>query len=194
MKRTSEIIGWLVLALFALAMAPRVNAQTATLKATLADTAANVAKSNAYIRVELANCGNNTPVVKLSGDTTRKILIRAGEYRPDTTGQITASIYRNDFISCGGTTGNTYYLVSYFADNAVFRQDKIQCTQATCDLAYIAPINVNPTSPVGRVGVALSTPASSTDSCSTGQIWADANFVYVCVAPNTIKRAALSAF
>jgi hypothetical protein len=38
------------------------------------------------------------------------------------------------------------------------------------------------------------TPASSSDACTAGQMWTDANFIYVCVAKNTIKRAALSSF
>ncbi len=41
---------------------------------------------------------------------------------------------------------------------------------------------------------ALSTPASSTDTCSAGDFKDDANFHYVCVAANTWKRVALSAF
>ena len=45
----------------------------------------------------------------------------------------------------------------------------------------------------------LITPASSAASCSNYQIWADANYLYVCVAgssnnTSTIKRAALSSF
>ncbi|AFL86482.1 hypothetical protein Terro_0131 [Terriglobus roseus DSM 18391] len=40
----------------------------------------------------------------------------------------------------------------------------------------------------------LYTPASSTESCTAGKSWDDANFHYVCTATNTIKRAALAAF
>lgn len=40
----------------------------------------------------------------------------------------------------------------------------------------------------------LSTPASSSDTCTAGQVWADASYAYVCTATNTIKRAALSTF
>ena len=41
---------------------------------------------------------------------------------------------------------------------------------------------------------ALSTPASSSASCSPGDFTDDANFHYVCTATNTWKRAALSSF
>jgi hypothetical protein len=40
----------------------------------------------------------------------------------------------------------------------------------------------------------LSTPGSSSSTCTAGQIWADASYVYVCTATNTIERAALSTF
>jgi hypothetical protein len=42
--------------------------------------------------------------------------------------------------------------------------------------------------------VSLSTPGSSSATCSAGNIWADTGFVYVCTSANTIKRAALSSF
>jgi hypothetical protein len=41
----------------------------------------------------------------------------------------------------------------------------------------------------------LFTPASSTAiACSPGMFFDDANYHYVCVAKNTLKRVALSAF
>ena len=42
--------------------------------------------------------------------------------------------------------------------------------------------------------LSLQTPSSSSASCTAGQIWADANFVYVCTKSNTIKRAVLFSF
>ena len=39
-----------------------------------------------------------------------------------------------------------------------------------------------------------STPSSSSAACAPGAIWSDATYIYVCVAPTTIKRAALSTF
>jgi len=38
------------------------------------------------------------------------------------------------------------------------------------------------------------TPSSSSAACTPGAIWSDANYIYVCVASGTIKRAALSSF
>jgi hypothetical protein len=40
----------------------------------------------------------------------------------------------------------------------------------------------------------LTTPASSSAPCNAGDFTDDANFHYVCTAPNTWKRVALSAF
>ena len=44
------------------------------------------------------------------------------------------------------------------------------------------------------VQLTLATPTTSGDTCTAGTFWADANYLYVCTATNTIKRAALSAF
>jgi hypothetical protein len=38
------------------------------------------------------------------------------------------------------------------------------------------------------------TPASSTATCNVGQLQADGNYLYFCVAPNSWKRSALSSF
>lgn len=46
----------------------------------------------------------------------------------------------------------------------------------------------------GSFHVNLATPASSSAPCTTGQIGADGNYMYVCVATNHWKRSALSAF
>jgi hypothetical protein len=46
----------------------------------------------------------------------------------------------------------------------------------------------------GSFHLNLSTPAKSSAPCSTGQLGADHNYVYVCVAPNTWRRSALSSF
>jgi len=42
--------------------------------------------------------------------------------------------------------------------------------------------------------ISSGTPASSSASCNAGQLQADANYVYFCIAANTWKRAALSTF
>jgi hypothetical protein len=46
--------------------------------------------------------------------------------------------------------------------------------------------------PVPYGGTPLLTPSSSSTPCVKGTIVPDTNFVYVCVATNTWKRAALS--
>jgi hypothetical protein len=50
------------------------------------------------------------------------------------------------------------------------------------------------TNSVGHFISALITPASSGAACTAGAQWADATFVYVCTATNTIKRIALTTF
>jgi hypothetical protein len=46
----------------------------------------------------------------------------------------------------------------------------------------------------GRLYSSFHTPTSSSEACPAGSFWDDANFHYVCVATNTIRRVALSAF
>lgn len=46
----------------------------------------------------------------------------------------------------------------------------------------------------GRIQPQQSTPGSSSATCTAGQIWTDASYIYVCTATNTIKRAAISSF
>lgn len=48
---------------------------------------------------------------------------------------------------------------------------------------------------VGQVqGIPIGTPSSSSASCTAGTREADASYLYVCIAANTWKRVALSAF
>jgi hypothetical protein len=47
---------------------------------------------------------------------------------------------------------------------------------------------------IATIAPKQSTPGSSSDTCTAGQMWTDANYIYVCTATNTIKRAALSSF
>lgn len=46
----------------------------------------------------------------------------------------------------------------------------------------------------GAFNVKLGAPASSSDKCVAGTIWADTKFVYACTATNTIQRSVLSSF
>jgi hypothetical protein len=55
-------------------------------------------------------------------------------------------------------------------------------------------INATGVYTTGSFHVNLATPSSSSAPCTVGQIGADANYIYVCVATNTWKRSALSSF
>ena len=47
--------------------------------------------------------------------------------------------------------------------------------------------------PMARTcGIASATPANATDTCAAGTITWDSNFIYVCIAANTWKRAAIA--
>jgi hypothetical protein len=55
-------------------------------------------------------------------------------------------------------------------------------------------LGVNFLQATSTLGAPISTPSSSSATCIAGQLWSDANFVYICTATNTIKRAALASF
>jgi hypothetical protein len=55
-------------------------------------------------------------------------------------------------------------------------------------------VNANGVFTAQSFHVNLSTPASSSAPCIAGQIGADANYIYICVATNRWKRSALSSF
>jgi hypothetical protein len=71
---------------------------------------------------------------------------------------------------------------------------KVTGTNAFGNLA----INVVTTKQVSannfKISAAPTTPASSIDVVPRGTIWFDADFIYIAVADNTIKRATLSTF
>ena len=46
----------------------------------------------------------------------------------------------------------------------------------------------------GAIHINLTTPAKSSSPCAVGQLGADRNYVYVCVAANSWRRSALSSF
>ena len=76
------------------------------------------------------------------------------------------------------------------------------CVAVNAQFAHVNGVALQPTvtnfyndpkvTPVPYAGVPLRTPSSSSTPCVEGTIVPDANFVYVCVATNTWKRAALS--
>jgi len=55
-------------------------------------------------------------------------------------------------------------------------------------------VNANGIFTTGSFHVNLATPSSSSAPCTAGQIGADTNYIYVCVATNTWRRSALSSF
>lgn len=84
-----------------------------------------------------------------------------------------------------------------------WRQDASGNLVADRDAAYSigsstanrpANIYVSGTVVAGQLTVRLSTPGSSSDVCRPGSIWADDNFLYVCTASGSIRRASVDPF
>jgi len=112
------------------------------------------------------------------GDTNSKVSDVVGAKRGTSSGQVSLRA-RNDAqtmidVSLHGH-GNNSFAPSGAIDLGAFA--------SRWNTMYAANINLT-----------QNTPASSSATCATGQIWADASYIYVCAATNTIKRAALTSF
>lgn len=66
-----------------------------------------------YIEFLLTNCGGSQP--RIFGYFG--IAPLTGDFLPDSTGLVTGTIWPNDYISCGGVTGNTRWQVTYVVNN-----------------------------------------------------------------------------
>lgn len=138
------------------------------------------------------NCGvnidynNNTTIngsILLSGNvTSSKNLISSGSITAN--GNVVANggliIGSNKILSFSYPYGGGPYISAISPTTIVFSSNSVQTSLAT----LVAM----------RYQEKLSTPKSSTAPCSEGQFTDDKNYHYVCVAPNTWKRAALSSW
>jgi hypothetical protein len=85
------------------------------------------------------------------------------------------------------TNGNGTYA-------AVFSGHVIFLPEINLVSAGTHSISVRGTVSAAALQTTSGTPSSSGASCEPNGMWADANYIYVCVAPNTIKRVLLSSF
>ena len=70
----------------------------------------------------------------------------------------------------------------------------VQSTTLGGNVTMNNALNVAGRAALGALTVVLHTPTSSSEACTAGSTFDDANYHYVCVATNTLKRVALSAF
>ncbi len=82
------------------------------------------------------------------------------------------------------------------SDGALHLQFLRDGAASGADLMRVTRTAGNPGAVTFPSGIATpqATPTGSSAPCTAGQIWSDASYIYVCIAPNTIKRAALSSF
>ena len=101
---------------------------------------------------------------------------------------------KDNFISFLQTTENIAGTVDFGFDRKTdsWQFQKSRSPNAAVSSGGVATFKGGVVAPTYQT--TLTTPASSHQNCTAGQMWADADYVYVCTAPNTIKRAALSAF
>ena len=98
---------------------------------------------------------------------------------------------------CGDSNGNLY---TYSANGATsFGAESWTKTMVVngSGISVPQPVSANrftASSGVGGFQGVLYTPASSSATCTAGTFWDDASYHYVCIAANTIRRVALTAF
>jgi hypothetical protein len=122
---------------------------------------------------------------------------------PSTTGANTR-FATNDFngsstgsslqMKFGATTGNTYSsLQAFTAGETAYGSLILNTNGGNVGIGTTSPnakLDVNSTSIIIEQS---NTPADNA-TCTAGTIWWDANYIYVCTASGTVKRAALSTF
>jgi hypothetical protein len=179
------------------------------------------ATTNTSIQFELAGCANGQ--ARVDGIAVFSDYKKPFPVDP-ATGAFSGVLYPNSAIDCNGTLGTTQYNVTvlnprfngqtvcYTVGPGAFVLESAQPCVTSPVIVTPAAVVVKPqgsqtvTQPAGTVfGVnvlqataaffaPISTPVSSSSACAAGQIWSDANFVYVCTSTNTIRRSALASF
>lgn len=100
----------------------------------------------------------------------------------------------SDYNACNAPEANLYWVVT---GNTSGTETTFKITANS--LFSNAPVdiivsNTNVLSTNNFILRDKSTPVTSTDTVKEGTIWWDANYIYVAIANNTIKRASLSTF
>lgn len=100
----------------------------------------------------------------------------------------------SDYNACNAPEANLFWVVT---GNTAGTNTTFKLTPAT--LFSNTPIdvivsNTNVLSANNLIVRNQATPVSSSDTVKVGTIWWDANYIYVAIANNTIRRAALTTF
>jgi len=103
------------------------------------------------------------------------------------------------FVGASGAVWNqTNAIQSHRSDGSIVWANTTNATSTKdTGVARVAAGNLAITdgsSGRGRIVLIQSTPAASTDACTAGALWSDANYVYACTASGVIKRATLNTF
>ena len=132
---------------------------------------------------------SSTIVDPVSNTLTRGIDVQEGVLNKK-TGDYIGAVYTADFgaLSTGVLIQNSSPTASW---QYALQYQKNGSTRFSVDGAGNV---VGASAHFNSLFVHLSAPAHSSSPCSPGQLAADAQFVYVCVAPNHWKRSALSSF
>jgi hypothetical protein len=122
----SRRIFCLAIALAALSLPLSAVQYTANISANLNNLASGVSGTNAFMRFRLQNCGTFNP--EIPGVSV--VLAFQQDFRANSAGAVTGTIYGNDQITCGGLH-STVYEVSYYVNQIMVGVPKLYyiCTE-----------------------------------------------------------------
>lgn len=127
-------------AVFVCLMSALAHAGTVTITANLRDLTGALVTNRSNVAVTLRGCSSNIP--RITG--TGVVVPPVREFTPNTvTGVVTMVLQSNADISCGVTTGNTYYTVEFKRDGTTLYRGDYQFN-APADLSSAVPINTIP--------------------------------------------------
>lgn len=124
------------LLLLLLLIAPAAFAQQATVTGNIRNVVANPVTSKAFVRFRLQNFVGQVPRVIGTGVVVQTEF----DVTPDASGNISTTLYRNDFINPSGT----FYRVEYWYQGVIQHSTSFLITKLTFDLDTETPLSAAP--------------------------------------------------
>jgi hypothetical protein len=107
--------------------------------------------NNAYVRFQLVNCGANVPRVIGTG----VIVAQTVDFRPNSSGVISGTVYANSAINCGGVTNTQWRISHYFNGSQVGPSRDFIVGSGTFNLDSATPTVLIPTLPASPLNAIL---------------------------------------
>jgi hypothetical protein len=121
---------------------------TTAISGNLLDIKTNIVTSRAFVRFELVNCVSGAPRLFGAGSLPMKYV----DFRPNTSGVISGTVYSNSEIDCGGSTATRYRVTIYYDGTNAFPSQDFLINGASWSLntatVYNPPVVPVPPNPI----------------------------------------------